>query len=320
MSIKRIALVGAPNTGKTTLFNALTGGRAKTGNYPGVTVEKRTGTYTSKDGKSYQLIDLPGVYGLSGRSSDERVALLHLRGEIKGTAKPDVILAVLDAARLQTHLHSILQFRQLGLPMVLVLNMMDLATRDGMEIDLKQLEQELGFPVVGISAPRKAGRKALEDNWIPLVQSAKVPPSTLDPAHLPELQKQARIIAKKVIKQSSAQHDLTRAIDRFTMHPLLGPILLLGIMFFIFQAVYNWSDVPMSWIEAGVGWLQSGARTLNPPWLASLLGDGIIAGVGSIMIFLPQILILFGFILLLEASGYMARAAFLVDGLMSKIG
>ncbi|VAV88869.1 Ferrous iron transport protein B [hydrothermal vent metagenome] len=319
MSIKRIALVGAPNTGKTTLFNALTGGRAKTGNYPGVTVEKRTGSYTSQNATTYELIDLPGIYGLSGRSSDERVALQHLRGDIKSAGKPDLILAVLDAARLQTHLHSVLQFRELGLPMVLVLNMMDLAKRDGVEIDLAKLETELGFPVIGVTAPRQSGRAALENNWDQLLKTAKTPPTAKN-SSLPALQKQARSITKKVMNQSSHTQDMTRRIDRITMHPVFGPLLLVSLMFFIFQAVYTWSQIPMDAIEAAVVWLQGIARSLRPSWLASLLGDGVIAGVGSILVFLPQIVILFGFILLLEASGYMARAAFLVDGLMSKIG
>ncbi len=315
----RIALVGAPNTGKTTLFNALTGGRGKTGNYPGVTVEKRTGNYTSNNGKTYELIDLPGVYGLSGRSSDERVSLQHLRGEIEDERQPDMMLAVLDASRLQTHLHSILQFKQIDLPMVLILNMMDMAQRDGLEIDLAALEKQLGFPVIGVTAPRKNGRQALEDKWDTLVKTT-VKPTQGRQLDLPTLQAQARKIAKSVIKQSSASHDLTQSIDRVTMHPVFGPFLLMGIMFFIFQAVYTWSAIPMELIEAGVGFLQGGARQIQPEWLASLIGDGIIAGVGSIMVFLPQIVILFAFILLLEASGYMARAAFLVDGLMSKIG
>lgn len=319
MSIKRIALVGAPNTGKTTLFNALTGGRAKTGNYPGVTVEKRNGIYTSNNNKQYELIDLPGIYGLSGRSTDEKIALQHLRGDIKTAQKPDIMLAILDAARLQTHLHSILQFKQLGLPMILVLNMMDMADRDGLKIDLEKLEQQLGFPVVGITASRKTGRKALEENWDELLQKAKLP-TIPENTKLSELQREARKIAKNTIQQTSTGRDITRLIDRFTLHPILGPILLLAIMFFIFQAVYTWSGLPMSWIEAGVGWLQTMAYGIKIEWLASLLGDGIIAGVGSILVFLPQILILFGFIIILEASGYMARSAFLVDGLMSKIG
>jgi ferrous iron transport protein B len=315
--LPRIALVGAPNTGKTTLFNALTGGRAKTGNYPGVTVEKRTGVYTAHNDKQYELLDLPGVYGLSGRSADEQVALKHLRGEISGERKPDFMLAVLDAGRLQTHLHSVLQFKQLGLPMVLVLNMMDMAGRDGLEIDLNILEAELGFPVIGITAPRKAGRQQLEANWEQLLATPVTPALQKS---LPELQAEARRIAKRAVQQTSASHSFTAAIDRFTMHPILGPILLLAIMFFIFQAVYTWSGIPMDIIEAGFAFLQNGARNLQPEWLASLLGDGVIAGVGSIMVFLPQIVILFAFILLLEASGYMARAAFLVDSLMSKIG
>ncbi len=319
MSLIRIALVGAPNTGKTTLFNALTGGRAKTGNYPGVTVETRTGSYQSRGGKSYELVDLPGIYGLSERSTDAKITLQHLRGEIADKAKPDVILAVLDAGRIHTHLHSILQFRQLGLPMVLLLNMMDMAKRDGIEIDLQQLEKQLGFAVIAISAPRAAGREDLEANWDQIIQRAKVPDVPAN-TNLAQLQAAARAIAKTVITKPAARQSLTGAIDRFTLHPVLGPILLLAILFFMFQAVYTWSDIPMGWIEAMFAWLQMGAREIHPNWLASLLSDGVLAGIGSIVIFLPQIVILFAFILLLESSGYMARAAFLVDSLMSKIG
>lgn len=319
MSNMQIALAGAPNTGKTTLFNALTGGRAKTGNYPGVTVEKRTGTYTSTTGQQFDVTDLPGIYGLSGRSSDERVALQVLRGEIASENRPDIVFVVLDAGRLQTHLHSVLQFRQLGLPMVLLLNMMDLAERDGVQIDIKLLEKLLGFPVVAVTAARKSGRAALAENWDRIVSKATLP-EVQTKLELHQLQKQARNITKQVIKHKSVGRNITRTIDQFTMHPVLGPFLLVAIMFFIFQAVYTWSGLPMDLIETGVGWLQASAGQLQPEWLASLLGDGIIAGVGSIIIFLPQIVILFAFILLLEASGYMARAAFLVDGLMSRIG
>jgi len=319
MKQMRIALVGAPNTGKTTLFNGLTGGRAKTGNYPGVTVEKRTGIYQSKDAQRYELVDLPGVYGITGRSSDEKVTLDFLAGNIDGEAKPDAILAVLDAGRIETHLHSVMQLQQLGLPMVLSLNMIDMAERDGMEIDIKVLAKKLGIPVIATNAARASGRAELETQWDNAF--AKAVPAAPGPIlALPELQAQARKIAQAAILKKPTTQTLTRSIDRITMNPFLGPILLVAIMFFMFQAVYSWAELPMSWIEDGFSVLIGWSTLLQPNWLASLVGKGVLSGVGAVLIFLPQIVILFAFILILEASGYMARAAFLVDGLMSRIG
>lgn len=318
--MKTIALLGAPNTGKSTLFNGMTGGRAKTGNYPGVTVEKRTGFYRTAGGLDCHIIDLPGVYGLYGRSMDEKVSIDVLKGEIEGEAQPDLVLAILDAGRLDTHLQSILQFRQLGLPMVLCLNMIDLAKRDGLAFDLKKLSSELGMPVIATNAARAAGRAELEtqiDGWLETPPPAKPQEEGVD---LRKLQREARQLANSATTSHKPARDVTRAIDRIALHPVLGVLILAAILFFMFQAVYSWSAWPMDMIDGGVQWLAQSVDQWKPQWLASLLGDGIIAGVGAILVFLPQILILFAFILILEASGYMARAAFLVDGLMSKIG
>lgn len=318
--MKTIALLGAPNTGKSTLFNGLTGGRAKTGNYPGVTVEKRSGYYQTPGGQDCRIVDLPGVYGLYGRSMDEKVSINVLKGQMEGETQPDLVLAILDAGRLDTHLQSILQFRQLGLPMVLCLNMMDLAKRDGLEFDLKRLSSELGMPVIATNAARATGREelvSLLDGWLTSPPPAKPKEEGVD---LRKLQREARALAKEVTTSHKPAHDVTRTLDQIALHPVFGVLILAGLLFFMFQAVYSWSALPMEWINTGVQWLAGTVNHWEPAWLASLLSDGIIAGVGAILVFLPQILILFAFILLLEASGYMSRAAFLVDGLMSKIG
>lgn len=318
--MKTIALLGAPNTGKSTMFNGLTGGRAKTGNYSGVTVEKRTGFYRTEAGEECHIVDLPGVYGLYGRSMDEKVSIDVLKGHMDGEDQPDLVLAILDAGRLDTHLQSILQFRQLGLPMVLCLNMIDLAKRDGLEFDLDQLSVELQMPVIATNAARAHGREELEsllDGWLRNPPPAKPEQEGVD---LQKLQREARALARQVTTSNKPARDVTRTLDQIALHPVFGVLILAALLFFMFQAVYSWSAWPMDMIDGGVQWLAQTVDQWKPAWLASLLGDGIIAGVGAILVFLPQILILFAFILILEASGYMARAAFLVDGLMSKIG
>ncbi len=324
----RLALVGAPNSGKSTLFNGLTGGRAKVANYPGVTVETRAGRFTTPAGHDVELLDLPGVYGLSGRSTDERVALDVLGGRA-GAAPPDALVAIVDAPNLRTHLHTVLQMKALGRPMVVALTMIDLAERDGVVIDIPALEARLGAPVAAVRATRRAGRDAflarLDDAMGDFVNGAGGV-SSAGEAHasspdLKSLQREARAIADAVILQEPALNRLTRAIDAVALHPLIGPLALTGVLFFMFQAVYSWSAAPMDAIDAGVAAVaQAATRALPPGWFASLVTDGVIAGVGAVVIFLPQILILFAFILLLEASGYLARAAFLADGLMRRAG
>lgn len=318
----KIALIGAPNCGKSTLFNGLTGGRAKIANYAGVTVETKKGNFSTPKGNLIELYDLPGIYGLTARSSDEKVAIDLATGAVKEVGRPDLLLVVLDAANLRTHLHSALQMKELGINMIIVLNMMDLAQRDGTEIDLNKLSELIGFPVVGAQATRKRGRidlsnaidKALDGNFVPKESgnSAK---------NLSDMQRDAREIAKQVIIKEGMLNKTTRAIDAIALHPVFGPITLAALLFLVFQAVFNWATLPMDLIE---GFFAFWAERVNfiggSSHLGRFIGEGIISGVGSVLVFLPQIVILFSFILILEASGYMSRAAFLMDEIMHKAG
>jgi len=319
----RIALVGAPNCGKSTLFNGLTGGRAKVANYPGATVETRHGRFTTPAGRNVDLIDLPGFYGMSPRSLDERLALDTVLGKLD--TAPELILALVDAATLRTHLQSVLQLRAIGAPMIVVLNMFDLATRDGLEIDIDRLEKELGLPVVTANATRKAGREALLaklDAALAKKEIAAPPPGPFPaPEDVRAHQVEARRIASAAITYEPPFNRATRAIDRVVLHPVAGPFILAGLLFTMFQMVYTWSAGPVDMLDAGAGALGDFvAAHLPSGWLRDLLVDGVIAGVGSVVVFLPQIIILFTFILLLEASGYMARAAFLMDEIMHRFG
>lgn len=324
MSALRVALIGAPNSGKSTLFNGLTGGRAKVANYPGVTVERREGVFATPEGRSVHLIDLPGVYGLLARTKDAEVTVGVLTGRFAGERAPDALVVLVEASILRTHLHSVLELKALGRPMILALNMIDLAERDGVRIDLDALERRLGIPVVPCRATRAAGRAALLariDKEFGHVAPSEGRPLKVGPSDLKALQREARSIAKDVIVAEPGINRITRGLDGAVLHPVAGPLFLAGLLFFVFQAVYAWSAAPMDAIDASFGAMQATvAENLPEGWLSSLISDGVIAGVGSVVIFLPQIVILFAFILTLEASGYMARAAFLTDELMSRVG
>lgn len=320
----RLALLGAPNCGKTSLFNAMTGGRAKVANYPGVTVEYRKGVLASASGMRAELLDLPGVYGDCGHSIDERVAIDAIRGKIEGERAPDGIIFVVDASHITTHLHNVLQAKNYGLPIVLVLNMMDMAARDGLDIDVSALEKKLGIPVVTCVAVRSAGRSLLMDHlnsWLGELKLGKgVKPAAID-LPLKDMQSQARAITRDTVTQSFTAQTMTDKIDNIVLHPVLGVIILTAILFTMFQAVFAWAGPPQDMILAGVEALKAGAeRVLPDNWIRSLIADGMIEGVGAVIVFLPQIIILFAFILALEASGYMARAAFLIDTLMARVG
>ena len=320
----RLALLGAPNCGKTSLFNALTGGRAKVANYPGVTVEYRKGVFALPNNQNIELLDLPGVYGDCGHSMDERVAIDAVRGKLAGERQPDGLIFMMDASHITTHLHNVLQAKNYGLPIVLVLNMMDMAARDGIDIDIGSLETQLGIPVISCVAVRASGRAHLLDylqEWSEDLKFGAAKTPSPEPDTLKDLQARARSITRGCVSRIQQAETFTQRIDKFVLHPVLGLILLLGILFIMFQAVYSWAGPGIDLIETLIGWVQSGINSIIPEgWLRSLLSDGIIAGVGSVIVFLPQIVILFAFILLLEASGYMARAAFLVDTLMARIG
>ncbi len=321
MTSFRLALVGAPNSGKSTLFNGLTGGRAKVANYAGVTVERRTGRFQTPAGHDIDLIDLPGIYGLSARSQDERIAVDVISGTVNADDKPHALLVLIDAADLRTHLHLALQLKALGRPMLLALNMIDLARRDGVEIDVALLERLVGVPVVTTTATRKAGRADLLARLDQLLETGLPQSTEQPPQDLHVLQRQARDISRQVIVQEPPMNRVTRAIDAVALHPVFGLVLLATLLFLVFQAVFSWAETPMTWIEDGFALLgQAASRHLPEGIVRNLVVDGIIAGVGSVIVFLPQILILFAFILALEASGYMARAAFLMDELMLRVG
>lgn len=318
----RLALIGAPNCGKSTLFNGLTGGSAKIANYAGVTVESKFGSFKTPNGHEIEIYDLPGIYGLTARSLDETAALDMLLGKSGDLKRPDLVLIVIDAANLRTHLHSALQLMELNLPVIIVLNMIDLADRSDIKIDTNILEKEIGVPVVTSRATRKNGREELIAK-IDEVLDAGLTPSEKAPVLSPlkEIQQRARAVAKKAITSEGFLNKTTRAIDSFTLHPIMGPIILVLILFLIFQAVFTWAAYPQDLLEAGAAWLGEQVKLqFGEGMFSEFLADGIIAGVGSVIVFLPQIIILFAFIIALEGSGYMARAAFLMDEIMRRAG
>ncbi|RFB01498.1 ferrous iron transport protein B [Parvularcula marina] len=304
-----IALVGPPNAGKSTLFNGLTGGRAKVGNYPGVTVELREGRL--KGGPAATIVDLPGITGLHPRSADARVTVEVLEGRSKVVPQPDLLIAVIDAGQLRRQLPFIGMLTGLGIPMIVSLNMYDLAERDGVKLNPEVLSAALGVPVVPTTAPRGAGRRAL----MAAIEGGQ--------AAVPQpLSREAAVsLADEIILEEPGLNKFTKAVDSVVLHPVFGILLLLGLLFVIFQAVFAWAETPMNWIDAGVAQTAEWVQAILPDnWFEGLIVDGIIAGVGSVIIFLPQIIILFFFILILEMSGYMARAAFLADELMLRTG
>ncbi len=315
-----VALVGNPNAGKTSLFNALTGSRQKVGNYPGVTVERKMGRLALPDGRSVRLIDLPGTYSLTPRSPDEAVTRDVVLGAQAGEARPDAIVAVIDATNLRNHLRFVLELRRLGLPMVVALNMVDLAERDCTTIDVARLSSILGLPVVPTVAVRRRGLGEIGAALAPLLTGA-VPPPADTAADLVLLQREARVIAATVTTQVGVARAWSARLDAIALHPVAGPVLLGCLLFLMFQAVFAWAQVPMDLLSAGVDHLQKLVTAALPAGdLRSLLVDGILHGVGSVVVFLPQILILFFFILCLEQSGYMTRAAFMMDRLMARVG
>jgi ferrous iron transport protein B len=324
--IPLIALVGNPNAGKSALFNALTGARQKIGNYPGVTVERHAGRFSLPDGRPVELIDLPGAYSLDPSSPDEEVTRDVVTGAQQGERLPDALVVVIDAANLENHLRFTLQLIELGLPVVVALNMVDLATRDGLELDPETLARELGVPVVPTVAVRRRGieeLKAAIDGKITSANVRTIESSRGDGDEYDAVlnTERARAIARRAIISETPTRRLNQSIDSVALHPLFGPVLLAGLLFVMFQAVFAWSEAPVGWIEAGQGWLTATADgLLAEGYFKSFIIDGVVNGVGSVVVFLPQILILFFFILLLEATGYMTRAAFLMDRLMARFG
>ncbi len=319
-----VALVGNPNAGKSALFNALTGARQKVGNYPGVTVERHSGRLALPDGRPVELVDLPGAYSLDPGSPDERVTRNVLMGTQIGERRPDALIVVVDASNLDNHLRFTLQLIALGLPVVVALNMVDLAERDGLVLDPAILSEALGVPVVSTVAVRRRGIEALKEHVGAMISGgarAKTPEEPAATEDIVAVQRRARSIAIATTVSETPTRRWTHALDSIALHPLWGMILLATILFLMFQAVFSWATIPADAIDAGFGALGAAITAqLGDGFMQSLLVDGVIAGVGAVLVFLPQILILFLFILLLEASGYMVRAAFLMDQVMASVG
>ncbi len=319
---KVAALVGNPNAGKSALFNALTGARQKIANYPGVTVERKAGRLPLPDGSTIELVDLPGSYALHATSPDEEVTRKVIMGEQPGQAKPDVLVVVLDASNLEQHLVFAQEVIALGRPTVVALNMVDLAERDGLVIDPTALETALGVPVIATVAVRRRGL----DGLTMAIASAQAQSRLHAPVPQPhidmvERRMRAHEIGHAAILSETAKHRLHARMDRVLLHPWLGPVILFATLFVVFQAVFSWAKPLADALGAGATLLADLVRAGLPAGLLrDFLTDGAIAGVGAVVVFLPQILILFFFILTMEATGYMARAAFLMDRMMAGVG
>jgi ferrous iron transport protein B len=321
-----LALVGTPNSGKTSLFNALTGSRQKVANYPGVTVERKTGVFTTPAGRQISVVDLPGTYSLRGRSPDEEITRDVVLGRAAGEAPPDLVLCVADSTNLRLTLRLALELKRTGCPLMVVLNMFDIAARRGVSVDLKRLSAELGVPVVTSIAVRRGGTDELlrRTDEVAAIAGAMRSASTWQPPSAAELratQREADRIIAAAITLPEKPDTLTRRVDAVVLHPVAGLVVLAVILFVMFQAVFSWAQPVMELIQSGFDALgQAVHATLPEGLLQSFLQNGVIAGVGSVIVFLPQILTLFLFILLLEDFGYMARAAFLMDRIMGGAG
>jgi ferrous iron transport protein B len=336
-----IALAGNPNAGKTTLFNALTGMRQKVANYSGVTVERKEGVWKLND-RAARLIDLPGLYSLDATSMDEQIARDVLTGKLNDLPKPDAIIAVVDATNLERNLYLVTQLLEFKIPIVIALTMVDVAEKQSLEIDTKKLAELLEIPVVEVKATQKIGVEELAKQVYEaaknqtLTTNQQFSGTTDDPDFIHLSLQDDNAINKKIFARynfisdvyqesvkpkQTEERNFSEKIDRVLTHKFFGLVILIGILLVVFQAIFSWATLPMDLLEAGFGELGDYVRTSMPEGLLTdLIVDGVIAGVGGIMVFLPQILLLFLFISILEDTGYMARAAFLLDKLMSKVG
>lgn len=318
------ALVGNPNCGKTALFNRLTGAKAKVANYAGVTVEKRSGPLGGLP-RPAELIDLPGTYSLYVASPDEQVARRVILGEMPGEVRPDVLVAVIDATNIKLGLRLVLELKELGLPMILALNLADSARSRGIRVRTDLLAERLGMPVVETVAVRKNGVAELQAALGAMAERAAKRSGSIRLAERAEAIESvyARIdtlLAECVSAPEHAPRWQDR-LDTLVMHPLLGMVILATVLLLMFQAVFAWAAPVMDGIEAAVAWLGEQAGAALPAGiLHDFVVDGLIAGMGSVLVFLPQIIILFAFILALEDSGYLPRAAFLLDRMMRGVG
>lgn len=319
-SALRIALVGNPNCGKTALFNRLTGSRQKVANYAGVTVERKEGHFVSPAGRAVRILDLPGAYSLHSASLDEAITREVCMGQRPGEARPDLLVSVVDATNLRLHLRFVLELRRLGLPMVVVLNMSDAAARRGIVIDRDALSRALGVPVVQTVAVKRDGAAALVKLFDETLPPAP-PAQALDSVSELDTHAEVKRLLDAAVTMPTRTARFDDAVDRVVLHPVFGLVILAVLLFFMFQAVFSWAEPMMDGIEGGVHVFGEWIGGLMPDgMLKSLLVDGLIAGLGSVIVFLPQILILFLFILTLEESGYLPRAAFLLDRLMMGAG
>jgi ferrous iron transport protein B len=321
----RVALVGNPNSGKTALFNALTGSRQKVANYAGVTVERKEGHVATPGGRTLSILDLPGTYSLRARSPDEAVTRDAVLGKLAGEIPPDVVVAVADATNLRLVLRLILELKAVGRPMVLALNMYDIAQRQGLRIDLEGLARELGCPIVTTVATRKRGIEELVakvdavigDGALGTANSWREPTA----GEIRDAHREAQRILKAHVRPPERPDTFTGKVDGVLLHPVAGLAILFALLFVMFQAVFTWATPVMDLIKDAFGLLGGFVAAHLPPGIVtSFIADGLISGVGSVLVFLPQILILFFFIILLEDFGYMARAAFLMDKIMGGAG
>ncbi|MHC1479179.1 ferrous iron transporter B [Frateuria aurantia] len=321
---RRIALVGNPNCGKTALFNLLTGGRQKVANYAGVTVERKEGRFVAPDGRVVQVLDLPGAYSFDATSPDEQITRDVCYGDYPGEAAPDVVVCVADATNLRLNLRFVLEVRQLGLPVVLALNMMDTARKRGIRIDVDELQRRLGMPVIETVAVRRDGARELIARISADVMPAppqSMPPASHQAGDHEALHREVREILSAAVVMPRETDLRDDALDRWVLHPVWGLLILAVVMFLVFQAVYSVGKPLTDMIGDAFGWLGEQAASILPAGhLQSLVSDGIFGGLGTVMGFLPEILVLFFFILVLEESGYLPRAAFLLDRLMLSVG
>ena len=321
----RIALVGVPNCGKTALFNRLTGSHQHVANYPGVTVERKEGVcHDSSQARSFRTLDLHGTYSLAAATLDEAIARDVVVGRLQGEPPPDVIINVVDATNLRLGLRLTLELRRLGRPMIVALNLSDIARKRGMNVDTVRLAAALGCPVVETVAVQSGGERALIAQ---LAQAARGDPGQFSPwvvqrrEQIEATQREVRQILGDLGYREPLRARALARIDQIVMNPVAGPALLLAVLFLIFQAVFSWATLPTDLIKSGIALVGDGitaSMAVGP--LRSLFIDGVVAGAGGVVVFLPQILILFLFILLLEDSGYLPRAAFLLDRLMGRVG
>jgi len=340
-----IALAGNPNAGKTTLFNALTGLKQKVANYPGVTVERREGVWKLGE-NAVRLIDLPGLYSLDVTSIDEEIAHDVLTGKVAGLPKPDAVIAVVDATNLERNLYLVTQLLEYNIPVVIALTMIDLAEKQSLEIDTDKLSSLLQIPVVAVKAAQKQGIEELAEKTLRAAEVHQIPrlpwlteaefleTVTEEDIHLSlsdDAGANRKIFARynfisdvyqEAVKAvETTERSVSEKIDSVLTHKFFGLVILVAILLLVFQTIFSWAELPMNLLESGFGALGEFAKAQMPEGvLTDLVTDGIIAGVGGVLVFLPQILLLFLFISILEDTGYMSRAAFLLDKIMSKFG